>query len=190
MTEPSRAEPSLTEQHRTEQARTEQAQTEEPRTAPSRAARELTVGELARRSGVPHSALRFYEQQGLIASRRTAGNQRRYGRDVLRRVAFIRVSQRVGIPLARIRDALALLPEGRTPTRDDWARVSQGWREDLDDRIRQLERLRDHLTDCIGCGCLSLDRCALANGYDRLGAEGPGPRRLLIPGAHTPTPED
>ncbi|ETK32190.1 redox-sensitive transcriptional activator SoxR [Microbispora sp. ATCC PTA-5024] len=143
--------------------------------------RELTVGELAERSGVPTSALRFYERQGLIHSRRTAGNQRRYTRDTLRRVAFVRVSQRVGIPLARIREALALLPEERTPTREDWARVSLSWREDLNSRIRQLERLRDDLTDCIGCGCLSLQRCALANPYDRLGQEGPGPRRLLTP---------
>ncbi|MEW9529992.1 redox-sensitive transcriptional activator SoxR [Microbispora sp. NPDC049125] len=144
-------------------------------------ARELAVGELAERSGVPTSALRFYERQGLISSRRTAGNQRRYTRDTLRRVAFIRVSQRVGIPLARIREVLALLPEERTPTRDDWARVSLSWQEDLDGRIKQLERLRDHLADCIGCGCLSIDRCALANPYDRLGGEGPGPRRLLGP---------
>jgi MerR family transcriptional regulator, redox-sensitive transcriptional activator SoxR len=143
--------------------------------------RELTVGELADRSGVPTSALRFYERQGLIRSRRTTGNQRRYSRDTLRRVAFIRVSQRVGIPLARIREVLALLPEERTPTREDWARVSQGWREDLDHRIKQLERLRDNLTDCVGCGCLSIDRCVLANPHDRLGEEGPGPRRLLAP---------
>jgi MerR family redox-sensitive transcriptional activator SoxR len=143
--------------------------------------KEVTVGELAERSGVPASALRFYERQGLITSRRTAGNQRRYSRDVLRRVAFIRASQRVGIPLARIREALGLLPEGRTPNREDWARVSTLWRDDLDDRIRQLERLRDNLTDCIGCGCLSIDRCLLANPYDVLGEEGSGPRRLLGP---------
>ncbi|MBC3981395.1 redox-sensitive transcriptional activator SoxR [Streptomyces sp. AC563] len=140
---------------------------------------ELTVGELSERSGVPASALRFYERQGLIRSRRTSGNQRRFARDTLRRVAFVRVSQRVGIPLATIRDVLGLLPEERTPDRDDWAQVSQCWQEDLNARIRQLEKLRDHLTDCIGCGCLSIDRCALANPYDQLGAEGNGPRRLL-----------
>ncbi len=140
---------------------------------------ELTVGELSERSGVPASALRFYERQGLIQSRRTSGNQRRFARDTLRRVAFVRVSQRVGIPLATIRDVLGLLPEERTPDRDDWARVSQCWQADLYARIGQLEKLRDHLTDCIGCGCLSIDRCALANPYDQLGAEGNGPRRLL-----------
>ncbi|MEV0666612.1 redox-sensitive transcriptional activator SoxR [Actinomadura luteofluorescens] len=142
---------------------------------------ELTVGQLAERSGVAVSALHFYESKGLISSRRTAGNQRRFSRDTLRRVAFIKVSQRVGIPLGDIRDALATLPEERTPTVADWARLSETWRSDLDARIRQLERLRDDLTDCIGCGCLSINRCALANPYDRLGDEGPGPRRLLVP---------
>ena len=125
--------------------------------------RELTVGQLAERSGVAVSALHFYETKGLICSRRTAGNQRRYTRDTLRRVAFVRLSQRLGIPLQTIKDALAELPEERTPTRDDWARLSEAWRGELDDRIEQLQRLRDDLTDCIGCGCLSLDRCALAN---------------------------
>ncbi|MQY02178.1 hypothetical protein ACRB68_02070 [Actinomadura sp. RB68] len=142
---------------------------------------ELTVGQLAERSGVAVSALHFYEAKGLISSRRTAGNQRRFSRDTLRRVAFIKVSQRVGIPLADIRAALATLPDGRTPTVDDWARLSQTWRGELDARIAQLERLRDDLTDCIGCGCLSMSRCALANPYDRLGDDGPGPRRLLAP---------
>lgn len=140
---------------------------------------ELTIGDLSARSGVPQSALRFYEREGLIVSRRTAGNQRRYSRDTLRRVAFVRVSQRVGIPLAMIREVLGLLPEGRTPTREDWARVSQCWQAELTARIAQMERLRDNLTDCIGCGCLSLDRCALANPKDTLGTQGPGPRRLL-----------
>ncbi|WP_425248281.1 redox-sensitive transcriptional activator SoxR [Actinomadura rifamycini] len=140
---------------------------------------ELTVGQLAERSGVAVSALHFYESKGLISSRRTAGNQRRFSRDTLRRVSFIKVSQRVGIPLAEIREALATLPEERTPTVDDWARLSQHWRGTLDDRIAQLEKLRDDLTDCIGCGCLSISKCALANPYDRLGDEGPGPRRLL-----------
>ncbi|MFC4051624.1 redox-sensitive transcriptional activator SoxR [Actinomadura syzygii] len=140
---------------------------------------ELTVGQLAERSGVAVSALHFYESKGLITSRRTAGNQRRFSRDTLRRVSFIKVAQRVGIPLSEIRDALGTLPCERTPTVEDWARLSEHWRGDLDARIRQLERLRDDLTDCIGCGCLSISKCALANPYDQLGDEGPGPRRLL-----------
>ena len=140
---------------------------------------ELTVGQLAERSGVAVSALHFYEAKGLISSRRTAGNQRRFSRDTLRRVAFIKVSQRVGIPLGDIRDALGTLPCERTPTVADWARLSEYWRSDLDARIRQLEKLRDDLTDCIGCGCLSISKCALANPRDELGDEGPGPRRLL-----------
>lgn len=142
-------------------------------------ATELTVGELAERSGVSASALRFYEREGLLRSRRTTGNQRRYTRDTLRRVAFIRTSQRLGIPLATIREVLGLLPDDRTPTREDWARISACWRADLDERIRTLRRLRDNLTDCIGCGCLSLDRCALSNPDDELSAHGPGPRRLI-----------
>ncbi|MEU8119954.1 redox-sensitive transcriptional activator SoxR [Spirillospora sp. NPDC049024] len=150
---------------------------------------ELTVGQLAERSGVAVSALHFYESKGLIRSRRTAGNQRRFSRDTLRRVSFIKVSQRVGIPLGEIREALATLPEERTPTAADWARLSEAWRSDLDQRIRQLERLRDDLTECIGCGCLSISKCALANPYDRLGDEGPGPRRLLVrAGAGEPAP--
>lgn len=142
-------------------------------------AKEATVGELAERSGVAPSALRFYEREGLISSRRTTGNQRRYSRDTLRRIAFIRTSQRLGIPLAVIRDVLALLPEDRTPTREDWARISECWRDDLDQRIRTLQRLRDNLADCIGCGCLSLDRCVLSNPGDELASHGPGPRRLI-----------
>ncbi|MCZ2265089.1 redox-sensitive transcriptional activator SoxR [Isoptericola sp. QY 916] len=141
---------------------------------------ELTVGEVAARSGVAVSALHFYERRGLIASRRTSGNQRRYRRDVLRRVSFIRVSQRVGIPLARIAEALETLPADRAPNVRDWERLSRAWRTDLDARIAQLERLRDDLTDCIGCGCLSLSRCVLANPHDALGDDGPGPRRLLV----------
>ncbi|MGP3986589.1 redox-sensitive transcriptional activator SoxR [Streptomyces sp. 3N207] len=144
-------------------------------------AKEATVGELAERAGVATSTLRFYEREGLIQSRRTSGNQRRYSRDTLRRVAFIRASQRLGLPLAAIREALALLPEGRTPTRDDWAAVSECWREDLNQRIALLEQLRDHLTDCIGCGCLSLTACALVNPQDRLGDQGPGARQLAQP---------
>jgi MerR family transcriptional regulator, redox-sensitive transcriptional activator SoxR len=142
-------------------------------------AHELTVGQVAARSGVAVSALHFYEKKGLIRSRRTVGNQRRYSRDVLRRVAFIRVSQRVGIPLSDIGDALARLPRERTPTPKDWARLSSAWRGELDARIAHLQRLRDDLTACIGCGCLSLGHCRLSNPGDRLGARGAGPRRLL-----------
>ncbi|TDC70394.1 redox-sensitive transcriptional activator SoxR [Streptomyces hainanensis] len=142
-------------------------------------AKELTIGQLAQRSGVATSALRFYEEQGLIASRRTSGNQRRYHRDMLRRVAFIRVSQNVGMPLSAIRDALGKLPEGRTPNRDDWAIVSESWRVDLDRRIHRLRQLRDDLTGCIGCGCLSLESCLLANPDDICARRGSGPRRLL-----------
>ena len=153
---------------------------------PIRTSAELTPAQLAARSGVAISALHFYERQGLIRSRRTAGNQRRYARETLRRVAFIRVSQRVGIPLAQIRTALDTLPEGRTPTRDDWERLSALWRADLDRRIDQLVRLRDDLSGCIGCGCLSLDRCTLFNPGDALGAQGPGPRLLTAEPDHHP----
>ena len=139
---------------------------------------DLTVGQLSARSGAAVSALRFYEARGLIASRRTAGNQRRYPRHMLRRVAFIRASQRVGLPLATIKQALDQLGDSRTPTRSDWARLSATWRDDLDARIAQLQRLRDNLTGCIGCGCLSLDTCKLANPGDRLGNDGPGARNL------------
>ncbi|MGM1018352.1 MAG: redox-sensitive transcriptional activator SoxR [Actinomycetota bacterium] len=139
--------------------------------------RQLTIGELSSRSGVSASALHFYERNGLISAERTAGNQRRYPRHTLRRVAFIRVSQRVGIPLKDIRAALDSLPEGRTPTKRDWARLSQRWRAELDSRIRQLEHLRSDLDGCIGCGCLSLRSCALQNSGDVLGAQGAGPIR-------------
>jgi MerR family transcriptional regulator, redox-sensitive transcriptional activator SoxR len=139
---------------------------------------ELTPGELADRSGVAISALHFYERQGLISSRRTSGNQRRYSRETLRRVAFIRMSQRLGIPLARVCEALATLPADRVPTSKDWARLSAGWRQDLDDRIVHLQRLRDNLADCIGCGCLSLKSCTLSNPGDILAGQGPGPVRL------------
>jgi MerR family redox-sensitive transcriptional activator SoxR len=148
---------------------------------------ELTVGQLAERSGVAVSALHFYERQGLISSRRTAGNQRRYRRDVLRRVALIRIAQRVGIPLTEVRAALEQLPSGRAPTRHDWERLSRRWHADLETRIRQLEQLRDDFTDCVGCGCLSIDRCHLANPLDQLANQGQGPRRLLPP---PPDPED
>ena len=139
---------------------------------------ELSVGQFAARSGVAVSTLHFYEAEGLIASRRTPGNQRRYPRAMLRRVAFIRVSQRAGIPLRRIKEALDRLPSGRTPTRRDWARLSAAWREDVDQRISQLQSLRDRLTGCIGCGCLSLKLCQLMNPDDILGGDGPGPRNL------------
>ncbi|GAA2248152.1 redox-sensitive transcriptional activator SoxR [Herbiconiux moechotypicola] len=137
----------------------------------------LAIGQLSERSGVSVSALRFYEQNGLIASERTAGNQRRYRRDVLRRVAFIRTSQRVGISLAQIREALDSLPERRTPTRADWVRISAEWRAELDARIADLQHLRGELDGCIGCGCLSLTACALQNPDDVLGTEGEGPVR-------------
>ena len=140
---------------------------------------DLAPGEVARRAGVAVSALHFYEREGLIDSVRNAGNQRRYHRDVLRRVAFIRVSQGVGISLAEIREALTTLPEGRTPTKADWARLSRSWREALEDRIDRLQRLRDTLDDCIGCGCLSMKSCKLANPGDALEQYGDGPVRLL-----------
>ncbi|MDK0518610.1 redox-sensitive transcriptional activator SoxR [Streptomyces sp. ML-6] len=139
---------------------------------------ELTVGQLSTRSGAAVSALHFYEAKGLISSRRTSGNQRRYTRDALRRVAFVRAAQRVGIPLATIREALAELPEERTPNREDWARLSEAWRSELDERIKQLARLRDHLTDCIGCGCLSLENCVLSNPNDISGQRMSGSRLM------------
>jgi MerR family redox-sensitive transcriptional activator SoxR len=139
---------------------------------------ELSIGQLSDRSGVAVSALRFYEDEGLISSWRTAGNQRRYARDTLRRVAFIRASQRVGLPLRSIREALEQLGDQRTPTREDWARLSAAWRQDLDRRILRLQGLRDRLTGCIGCGCLSIDHCRLANPDDALGDDGPGARSL------------
>jgi MerR family redox-sensitive transcriptional activator SoxR len=139
----------------------------------------LTIGEVAERSGVSPSALRFYEREGLIAAARTGGNQRRYPREVLRRVAFVKVAQTVGLDLDHIRDTLDALPEGRTPTKADWARISRQWRPLLDQRIAELTRLRDELTECIGCGCLSLRACALYNPADRARLSGPGARYLL-----------
>ena len=139
----------------------------------------LAIGDLAARSGVAASALRYYEREGLIRSTRTAGNQRRYQRSELRRVAFIRIAQQVGVSLEEIGEALATLPENRTPTKADWSRLSGRWRKRLDERIALMERLRDRLTGCIGCGCLSLQRCSLINPDDTLSAEGSGPRRLL-----------
>jgi len=141
----------------------------------------LTIGDFAVRSGVAPSALRYYENEGLIRSTRTGGNQRRYQRSELRRVAFIKIAQQVGVSLDEIREALAALPENRTPTKADWSRLSARWRKRLDDRIALMERLRDQLTGCIGCGCLSLQRCTLINPGDRLAATGAGPRTLIAP---------
>jgi MerR family redox-sensitive transcriptional activator SoxR len=139
----------------------------------------LTIGEVARRSGVASSALRFYEERGLIASERVGTGHRRYPRPVLRRIAFIVFAQRVGLSLDEIGAELAELPADRAPTRRDWSRLSKGWRERIDERIAELERLRVGLTECIGCGCLSLDRCALSNPGDRAGRLGAGPRYWL-----------
>jgi MerR family transcriptional regulator, redox-sensitive transcriptional activator SoxR len=139
---------------------------------------ELTIGEVASRSGVAPSALRFYEEEGLIASRRTTGNQRRYERPVLRRVALIQAGRAAGIPLERIRAALASLPAHRTPTRRDWERLSRSWREDIDQRIATLESLRNRLSTCIGCGCLSIDACALLNPDDEAAQIGAGAHYL------------
>ena len=139
----------------------------------------LTIGEVSTRTGVAHSALRFYEAEGLIQAERTSGGQRRYHRDVLRRVSFMRIAQQVGLSLQEIRDALATLPESRTPTRADWERLSASWRSRLDARISLLERLRDDLSGCIGCGCLSLQVCPLYNPGDVLAAKGPGAHILL-----------
>lgn len=139
---------------------------------------ELTVGEVAARSGVAVSAVHFYEAKGLIRSSRNQGNQRRYHRDVLRRVAIIKVAQRIGIPLAEVRQELSALPDSRTPTAADWKKLSSRWQADLDRRIAQLVQLRDQLSGCIGCGCLSLQVCRLRNPFDQLGEKGAGPRLL------------
>src|ERR671937_1046820 len=135
---------------------------------------ELTIGEVAARSGVAPSAIRFYESQSLIAARRTEGNQRRYERAVLRRIALIQAGRAAGIPLERIREALETLPAGRTPTRRDWDRFSRAWREDIDRRIATLQAIRDRMTTCIGCGCLSIDKCELLNPDDEASRKGPG----------------
>jgi MerR family redox-sensitive transcriptional activator SoxR len=139
----------------------------------------LSIGAVAERSGVSVSALRFYEDKGLIDSTRTAGGQRRYRRDTLRRLAFIQVAQRVGLTLEQIGKALATLPPGEGPSSADWQRLSAGWRPLLDEKIRLLEGLRDDLDGCIGCGCLSLQHCRLRNPYDRAAGLGAGPRYLL-----------
>jgi MerR family transcriptional regulator, redox-sensitive transcriptional activator SoxR len=138
----------------------------------------LTIGEVAHRSGLAQTALRFYEQRGLISATRTTGNQRRYDRAVLRRLAFIRSAQRVGLSLEQISDALATLPDDHAPTKADWARLSRRWRDELDARIDGLQRLRDRLAGCIGCGCLSLRTCSLHNADDQLAEFGPGAPRL------------
>jgi MerR family transcriptional regulator, redox-sensitive transcriptional activator SoxR len=145
---------------------------------PKKLSRELTVGQVAKRSGVAVSALHFYESQGLIRSWRNSGNQRRYSREVLRRVAVIKVAQRTGISLSSIREALNALPHESAPAIDDWRRLSAQWRADLDDRIGRLTRIRDQLDGCIGCGCLSLEVCPLRNPWDKLSEQGPGPRLL------------
>lgn len=141
-------------------------------------ASELSIGEVSARSGVAASALRFYERRGLISSVRTDGNQRRYDRAVLRRIAFVQAGRAAGVPLAEIGDALSRLPTGRTPSRKDWERLSNRWRDDLDARIETLEALRDRLTTCIGCGCLSIDKCELLNPDDEAAARGSGAHYL------------
>ena len=145
---------------------------------PDQVARELTVGQLAARSGVAVSTIHFYESKGLVSSWRNRGNHRRYAREVLRRVALIKVAQRTGVSLKAIRKALDTLPKARTPTAEDWKKLSAQWRADLQDRIERLTRLRDQLDGCIGCGCLSLGACPLRNPLDRLSQQGPGPRLL------------
>lgn len=141
-----------------------------------------TVGRVAKRCGVKVSTLHFYEQKGLIQSWRNAGNQRRYKPDVLRRISVIKAAQKMGISLQDIRQALATLPDNRTPTAKDWAKLSSHWRDDLNARIAYLERLRDSLTGCIGCGCLSMKNCPIYNENDKLAAEGDGPVILERPG--------
>ena len=144
----------------------------------SRGRTTLSVGEVAARAGVAVSTLHFYETKGLIWSVRNAGNQRRYGRGVLRTIAIIRVAQRAGIPLATIAERLSTLPKGEPPTHADWQRLSNEWRSDLDDRIARLTRFRDQMASCIGCGCLSITECPLRNPDDALGQTGSGARLL------------
>lgn len=140
---------------------------------------ELTIGALAERTGVPHSALRFYEDRNLIHAERSSGGQRRYPRDVIRRVSFIRIAQQVGLSLDEIRDAMASLPDNRTPNTHDWEALARSWQPRLDAQIALLERLRDRLTGCIGCGCLSLRACQLSNPGDEAASHGPGPRWII-----------
>jgi MerR family redox-sensitive transcriptional activator SoxR len=139
----------------------------------------LTIGAVARRSGVPASALRYYEERGLISSERAGSGHRRYPRAVLRRIAFIVFAQRVGLTLQEIAEELAKLPPGTVPSRRDWTQLSRTWTARIDERLAELGRLRASLTECIGCGCLSLDRCKLANPEDRAASLGPGPRYWL-----------
>lgn len=139
----------------------------------------LTIGDVARRSGVAASALRYYEERGLIASERAGSGHRRFGRDVLRRIAFIVFAQRIGLSLDEIGEELAKLPGGEVPTREDWSRLSTTWLSRIEERMAELRRLKRGLTECIGCGCLSLDRCRLANPGDRAASQGPGPRYWL-----------
>ncbi|MFF9571252.1 redox-sensitive transcriptional activator SoxR [Streptomyces sp. NPDC014685] len=142
----------------------------------------MTIGEVARRAGIATSAVRFYEDQGLISSIRTSGNQRRYPRHMLRRIGIIVASRRFGIPLAEVAELFASLPEERMPGKSDWRRISRRWHDRLEARRRELEQLEEELIGCIGCGCLSLNTCRVLNPDDNLSAEGPGPRRL--PGGH------
>jgi MerR family redox-sensitive transcriptional activator SoxR len=139
----------------------------------------MSIGDVAERTGVAVSALRFYDAEGFITSARSSGGQRRFSREVLRRIAFIRVAQTVGLTLEEIREALATLPAGRTPTKADWSRLSRAWKPRLDDQIALLQRLRDQLTSCIGCGCLSLQACALYNPDDLAASLGEGARFLM-----------
>lgn len=139
----------------------------------------ITITELSQRSGVAASALRYYESLGLISAMRTRGNQRRYRRSVLRRVAVIHVARNMGVSLAQIGAAFEALPDKRDPTPRDWERLSKRWRDELNERLAALQKLRDQLSSCIGCGCLSLERCALFNTQDRIAAKGSGPRYLL-----------
>lgn len=139
----------------------------------------LTITEVSKRSGVASSALRFYEEKGLISSERAGSGHRRFRRPVLRRIAFIVFAQKIGLTLDEISAELARLPENRAPSRKDWSKLSGQWQQQIDERIAELERLREGLTDCIGCGCLSLDRCQLANPGDRMAAAGAGPRRWI-----------
>ena len=138
----------------------------------------LAIGAVVQRSGIAASALHYYEKEGLIRSTRSPGNQRRYLRDVLRRLGVIKAAQRVGIPLASIRDALDTLPRERAPTDRDWQRLAESWQDELDERIERLSLLRDRLTGCIGCGCLSVKACPLLNPHDEQGRKGAGPRFL------------
>lgn len=144
-------------------------------------AQELSIGALSERTGVAPSALRFYEAQGLIQAQRTDGGQRRYPREVIRRVSFIRIAQQAGLRLEEVHEALASLPGARTPTHADWDRLAATWRPRIDEQIALLERLRDRLAGCIGCGCLSLTACRIVNPDDRAGDAGPGPRYVLDP---------